>query len=343
MEAPHGNPALASTGACSGDTMSLLTADSPPLVRNGTLDILWHPSSAQRRPAARSLIAAIEAGTQTLDILCIEGSLITGPFGTGMFDSYRAIRAPSPGGPAMVAVGTCSAFGGIPAARPTPPTAPACSSTASAPAACCRPTGAPRRAAGDQPGRLPDPPDHHHPQPGHDRPGPALDDLNRPRPSVQHQHQGCTRNEYHEYDLEETQFGGRGCLFFNLGCQGPNTLANCNSELWNRRSSKRRRALLRLHLARLPRDGDLFRTENRRGAAALPLGVSRAQYMAYKNLAHAAMPARQEPGWSHDHGTTLDIDLNRVEGDLEFQVDLDGNASWTPAASAPCSAASSSS
>ena len=23
--------------------------------------------------------------------------------------------------------------------------------------------------------------------------------------------------------------------------------------------------------------------------------------------------------------TTLDIDLNRVEGDLEFQVDLDGN------------------
>ena len=31
------------TGACSGDTMSLLTADSPPvetLVRNGTLDIL---------------------------------------------------------------------------------------------------------------------------------------------------------------------------------------------------------------------------------------------------------------------------------------------------------------
>jgi len=39
--------------------------------------------------------------------------------------------------------------------------------------------------------------------------------------------------------------------------------------------------------------------------------------------------------------TTLNIDLNRVEGDLEFQVDLEASASSTPAASAPCSAVSS--
>ena len=81
------------TGACSGDTMSLLNADSPSvesLVKNGSLDILWHPSlSAKPAGALGELIAAIEAGTQRLDILCVEGSMITGPYGTGMFDSYR--------------------------------------------------------------------------------------------------------------------------------------------------------------------------------------------------------------------------------------------------------------
>ena len=81
------------TGACSGDTMSLLCADSPSvesMVRQGQLDILWHPSLSATPPGGlAALIARIEAGEQALDILCIEGSLITGPFGTGMFDSYR--------------------------------------------------------------------------------------------------------------------------------------------------------------------------------------------------------------------------------------------------------------
>ncbi len=34
-------------------------------------------------------------------------------------------------------------------------------------------------------------------------------------------HQGCTRNEYHEYRVEERDFGESGCLFFHLGCRGP--------------------------------------------------------------------------------------------------------------------------
>lgn len=123
-----------------------------------------------------------------------------------------------------------------------------------------------------------------------------LDALNRPRAFYGSTvHQGCTRNEYHEYDLEETEFGGRGCLFFNLGCQGPGTLANCNSELWNRRSSKPRAGVPCFGCTSpdFPRDGDLFRTE-KLGAVPvkLPLGVSRAHYLAYKNLAHAAAPKR---------------------------------------------------
>ncbi len=49
-----------------------------------------------------------------------------------------------------------------------------------------------------------------------------LDELNRPREFFSTLvHQGCTRNEYHEYDVEESEFGTNGCMFFNLGCKGP--------------------------------------------------------------------------------------------------------------------------
>ena len=56
-----------------------------------------------------------------------------------------------------------------------------------------------------------------------------LDAINRPAPFFASLvHQGCTRNEYHEYDVEDTALGGRGCLYYNLGCKGPNTQAVCN-------------------------------------------------------------------------------------------------------------------
>jgi hydrogenase small subunit len=108
-------------------------------------------------------------------------------------------------------------------------------------------------------------------------------------------HQGCTRNEYHEYDIEEHQPGGRACLFFNLGCQGPLTRAVCNSDLWNGVSSKTRAGVPCFGCTSpdFPRDNDLFRTEKiGEVPLRLPLGVERPRYMAYKNLARAAAPQR---------------------------------------------------
>lgn len=297
------------TGACSGDTMSLLNADSPSverLVSNGSLDILWHPSlTAKPAGALGELIAAIEAGTQSLDILCVEGSLITGPYGTGMFDSYRGrpkieiARALAQRARHVVAVGTCSAFGGIPAAPPNPTDCVGLQFDRERPGGMLPPEW--RSSSGYPVINLAGCPVHPNTitrslaQLAQDQPL-ELDFLNRPRAFFSSTvHQGCTRNEYHEYDIEEKDFGGRGCLFFNLGCQGPNTLANCNSDLWNRRSSKTRAGVPCFGCTSpgFPRDGDLFRTE-KIGAVpvALPLGVSRAHYMAYKNLAHAATPLR---------------------------------------------------
>lgn len=297
------------TGACSGDTMSLLNADSPSLehlIANGTLELLWHPSLSDAPGGhLERLIAAVEAGDQPLDILCVEGSLITGPYGTGMFDSYRGrpkrdiARTLAQKARFVVAVGTCATFGGIPAAPPNPTDCTGLQYDGEREGGLLPPEW--RSAAGLPVINLAGCPVH-----------PLtitrtlamlaaglpleLDELNRPRAFFSSMvHQGCTRNEYHEYDMEDHQLGERGCMFFNLGCQGPVTLANCNTELWNNRSSKTRAGVpcFGCTSPNFPRSGDLFKTE-KIGTIPLhlPLGVSRAQYMAYKNLAKEAAPER---------------------------------------------------
>jgi hypothetical protein len=164
-----------------------------------------------------------------------------------------------------------------------------------------------------------------------------LDALNRPRLFYGTMvHQGCTRNEYHEYNVEETQPGGRGCMYFNLGCQGPGTLATCNSELWNGRSSKTRVGVPCFGCTSpgFPKDGDLFRTD-KIGAVpvklpwAFPAGttwLTRTWPGPLRRSVSRTGRWNPEP-FPEPHcmaRTTLNIDLNRVEGDLEFQVDLDG-------------------
>lgn len=297
------------TGACSGDTMSLLTADGPSLenlTASGDIEVLWHPSLTDGTTGYFGrLVENIENGSQQLDILCVEGSLITGPYGTGMFDSYRhrpkidIVRSLAERARYVIAVGTCSAFGGIPAAPPNPTD---CTGLQYDRETAGGLLGDEWRSAGGLPViNLAGCPTH-----------PLtitrtlaivarglpldLDFLNRPKAFYGSMvHQGCTRNEYHEYDIEDNQLGGRGCMYFNLGCQGPNTLANCNSELWNNRSSKTRAGVpcFGCTSPNFPKDGDLFKTE-KLGAipVSLPLGVSRSHYMAYKNLAKAAAPQR---------------------------------------------------
>jgi hydrogenase small subunit len=193
------------------------------------VELLWHPSLSHGH-ARRfdQLVDAILAGEQPLDILCVEGSIITAPRGTGLCDPYRGrgkmdlVRDLAERAGVVVAMGTCAAFGGH-ARRPTPRTASACSSTMPS-----RGLLAPdwRSRRGLPVINVAGCPAHPHtmtqtlaalalglPLP--------LDGLNRPASHFSTVvHQGCTRNEYHEYDIEDTQPGDRACLFFNLGCQG---------------------------------------------------------------------------------------------------------------------------
>ncbi|WP_415906795.1 NADH:ubiquinone oxidoreductase [Neptuniibacter sp. QD72_48] len=296
-------------GACSGDTMSLLCADKPTwpeFVQQYKLDVLWQPSLSTR--PMRELIADIDlilADKKPLNILCIEGSLALGPNGSGMFDTFNdrpkafVIKELAEKADYVVAVGTCAAYGGVPAAPPNPTECTGMQSSQGSPGGLLPDSF--RSKSGLPVVNISGCPTH----PNtiiqtlisliNDYPLP-LNDFNQPDAFYSTMvHQGCTRNEYHEYDIEEEQFGEAGCLFYNLGCQGPYTTATCNTELWNNRSSKTREGVPCLGCVSpdFPRDAPLFKTEKVGDIpVALPLGVSRPRYMAYKGLANDAAPIR---------------------------------------------------
>jgi Ni,Fe-hydrogenase I small subunit len=85
-------------GACSGESMAILGADGPgqegpnlvDFLESHQVRLLWHPSLSLESPReAAGVIERILAGEQELTLLCVEGSIIHGPSGTGMFDTFE--------------------------------------------------------------------------------------------------------------------------------------------------------------------------------------------------------------------------------------------------------------
>jgi hydrogenase small subunit len=295
------------TGACSGDSMALLCADRPSLenlLEQYDVRLLWHPSLTSDTRFG-PVLDALLTGRETLDILCIEGSLLTGPNGSGLYDTWKGtakieiVRQLAGLARHVVAVGTCASFGGVHAAPPNPTDCTGLQFLQSTPGGLLGEAW--RGGAGQPVINIAGCPTH----PNTitkvlamlaDNTPIELDEYNRPTAFFSSLvHQGCTRNEYHEYDAEDNVLGGRGCMFFSLGCRAPLTLAPCNVDLWNGRSSKTRAGVPCFGCTSpdFPPDRDLLVTP-KIGAVpkTLPLGVSRARYMAYKNLAKAAAPER---------------------------------------------------
>ncbi|HUO55802.1 MAG TPA: HupU protein, partial [Rhodoblastus sp.] len=119
-------------GSCGGCTMSVLEHGAAGWfadLRAAGLNLLWHPSvSEETGEEVLDILARIESGETRLDILCVEGSILRGPHGTGKFNRLSgtgrtlldiscslAARADF-----CVAVGSCAAYGGIPAGDPDP-------------------------------------------------------------------------------------------------------------------------------------------------------------------------------------------------------------------------------
>ncbi len=297
------------TGACGGDTMSILCAERPSLqslVDFYAVDILWQPSLSDK--PVSYLVETIEQvldGRIELDILCVEGSIITAPNGTGMYDPMRGkskmaiVMALAEKAKYTVAMGTCAAFGGVHASGVNPSDCTGLQFDKEKPGGVLGPEW--RSSAGMPVINVSGCPAHPNTMTqtlamlatASDF---ELDHLNRPKAFFSTLvHQGCTRNEYHEYDVESINLGSNACMFFNLGCQGPVTEAICNQDLWNGRNSKTRAGVPCFGCTSpdFPKDKDLFATEKIGNIPAeLPSGVERASYMAYKNLAKNAAPKR---------------------------------------------------
>jgi Ni,Fe-hydrogenase I small subunit len=124
------------SGACSGESMAILgldvsfatkDCDLAQFLENEHIRLLWHPSLCLDSPRQLlDIVDSIVARKEDLTLFCVEGSIIHGPNGTGMFDSIHGkpkkelIHTLCCEAEYVLAMGTCAAFGGIPAAPPNP-------------------------------------------------------------------------------------------------------------------------------------------------------------------------------------------------------------------------------
>ncbi|MBU1216029.1 hydrogenase [bacterium] len=110
-------------------------------------------------------------------------------------------------------------------------------------------------------------------------------------------HNGCTRNEYFEYKVDNHKFGElEGCMFYDHGCQAPYTQGSCNKILWNEINSKTRAGLPCMGCTEpgFPRE-NLFSTKKNMGIPEnLPVGVGKRVYLTLAGITKAFTIERLE-------------------------------------------------
>ena len=110
-------------------------------------------------------------------------------------------------------------------------------------------------------------------------------------------HNGCIRNEYFEYKIDNHKFGKKeGCMFYDHGCQAPFTSGSCNKILWNEVNSKTRNGEP-CHGCTEPDfpKNQLYKTKKNMGIPQfLPLGVSKRAYLTLAGVSKAFKIKRLE-------------------------------------------------
>ncbi len=213
------------------------------------IHILWHPSlSLETGSEVLKIIDEIVEGRLKLDILCLEGSVIKGPQGSGKFH----LMAGSGGLSMMsvldrlarladhvIGVGSCAAFGGITAAGQNVVEACGLSHDGEQKGGLL---GGDFLAKGGLPViNIPGCPVHpdwvtetlHHLASG-EMCTDHLDEFDRPNAITKSLvHHGCERNEYYEYKASAEKLSHLGCMMENLGCKGTQAAGDCNVRPWN--------------------------------------------------------------------------------------------------------------
>jgi Ni,Fe-hydrogenase I small subunit len=306
--------------------MSLLNAESPDLYATlalADIELLWHPSlSEASADEFIDLLESVRSGKQRVDALCLEGSVMCGPNGSGRFHTLAGTGRPmmawikdlAEQASFTLAIGTCAAFGGITAAGDNPVEACGLQYDGDRPGGLL---GEDWRSPGDLPViNVAGCPTH---------PGwvtdtltqlalgelntNELDDLCRPRSYTNHLvHHGCTRNEFYEFKASAETPSDQGCMMEHLGCLGTQAHADCNRRPWNGEGSCIRGgyACINCTAPNFEEPGHTF-TETPKIAGipiGLPADMPKAWFVALASLSKAATPQRLRDNAVADHIVT---------------------------------------
>jgi len=302
------------SGGCGGCSMSVLNAESPDwyssLTQNN-INLLWHPSFSEAScDEFLELLQRIENDQIQLDALCLEGSVMMGPEGSGRFHilsgtqrpMFEVLKSLSEKAKHTIAIGSCAAFGGITMAGDNPGEAIGLQYQGKNSGGLLEfnwrdktnlpvinIAGCPTHPnwvietliqLSMQELQLED-----------------LDSLHRPRSYTDHLvHHGCTRNEFYEYKASAEQASDQGCLMENMGCIGTQARADCNTRLWNGSGSCLRGgyACINCTAPEFEEPGHCF-TQTPKIAGipvGLPTDMPKAWFVALSSLAKAATPKR---------------------------------------------------
>jgi NiFe hydrogenase small subunit HydA len=302
------------SGGCGGCSMSLLNAESPDLItrfKSAGVNLLWHPSLSEASAGEFiQILEGILANKLPLHALCLEGSVMQGPNGTGRFHMLAGTGLPmmdwlkqlAEKAHYTLAMGSCAAFGGITAAGGNPGEACGLQYTgkesggllgadwlSSAGFPVINVAGCPTHpdwitdtltqlAMGDL----------KHSQ---------LDELNRPRAYTDYLvHHGCARNEFYEYKASASMLGEMGCYMEHKGCLGTQARADCNIRLWNGKGSCLSGGYSCINCTapefEEPRQSFTETTKIAGIPVGLPTDMPKAWFVALASLSKAATPKR---------------------------------------------------
>ncbi len=241
-------PAVYIAGAaCSGCTVSLLNAVYPsiqnllvdPLIPGKHISLRFHATimAGQGEPVIRVLRETRKEKPNQY-VLIIDGSIPTGEDGfycllgelggneVTMKDTASEMARDAM---AVLAIGTCASYGGIPSGSPNPTGAKSVSEflkdegiskpLINVPGCPPHPDWMMGTIAGILLNGLP--------------PGDALDDVQRPKAYYgKLVHDNCPRRAYFDAGQFARYTSEPGCLY-EIGCKGPMTYADCPTRLWN--------------------------------------------------------------------------------------------------------------
>lgn len=311
------------SGGCGGCSMSLLCADStdfPAMLRDAGIELLWHPAlSLASGGEVTALLADCRSGRRRLDALCVEGSLLRGPNGSGRFHvlagtgtpMIEVVRELAAIARHVVAVGSCAAWGGITAAGSNPSEACGLQYDGDVKGGLL---GADFVAGGGLPVvNVAGCPTH----PGwvvetlaalaaEQLDAGALDAFARPRSFAdQLVHHGCARNEFYEFKASAEKASDLGCLMEHMGCKGTQAHADCNQRLWNGEGSCTRGGYACISCTEpgFEEPGHPFHATPK--IAGIPIGLPtdmpKAWFVALASLSKSATPRRVRSNATADH------------------------------------------